>query len=710
MSSIRVGLRLSSKSTAAAAAGKGPQGAGRSRRKSKARREAGTSERGLGLPEEVVVRILSRYVDSRSVSNWRACGRAFRRSVGSSAPELHHGPLVARCWAIASHHEFESPWGHDHNYRCERCGRGGELILCDFCNVVYHLACLSPPLEAAPAGLWRCPACAAERSSPVIGAVVAAARGDVVACTGGYHASSFTPCADAYECDWRRGTWTRKELRRPPPTGFATATAFSDASSRVHVFARRASPGPLATTRERTIASAAAFEVVHLLENDDDAWRSEPIAGDAPVPRADAAACAFGDRVVLFGGFEPETKRHLDGLYVLDTASWLWHCVRRDSQPVVVVVVRDEEEEEEALPRAEEEAEEEAPAEENRAALSVVFNLRRRVAPAKRYEDVPAPSPRRRKRKKSVAAPRDDESWPLARAGHTLTRVGRSLWLFGGLGRRGATTDYHDDVWTLDRDLAWTRETCAGAVPRGRAGHSALAVGPHLLVFGGLNAQRFLNDFFVLHTPTRGWSTLRVENGPSARMRAAMVLVTDRAADDEPHVLVFGGTRAWGAAAATPTATSRHDGDLFAVHLGWSQMEPTGLAENFGCESTARRCSASRLTSHRFPLLVRTRGLSLAAGAGAVAMSSRAATRLSPRKGFCFARAFDAARFCSSSSRPRSAARRVPLATFRNTSLVCDRLLIDLLALVSRRLRANRSCLVAFPMRREGGRTLVLEG
>ena len=34
-----------------------------------------------------------------------------------------------------------------------------------------------------------------------------------------------------------------------------------------------------------------------------------------------------------------------------------------------------------------------------------------------------------------------------------------------------------------------------------------------------------------------------------------------------PTFFLFGGTRAWGAAAAVATATTRHDGDLYAVTL-----------------------------------------------------------------------------------------------------------------------------------------------
>ena len=42
------------------------------------------------------------------------------------------------------------PWTMGHNDRCEVCDLGGEILLCDYCNVVYHLHCLKPPREKIP--------------------------------------------------------------------------------------------------------------------------------------------------------------------------------------------------------------------------------------------------------------------------------------------------------------------------------------------------------------------------------------------------------------------------------------------------------------------------------------------------------------------------------------------------------------------------------
>jgi hypothetical protein len=50
-----------------------------------------------------------------------------------------------------------------HNFLCQSCGVGGELLCCDTCNLVYHLPCLDPPLAEAPEGMWHCPECICEQ-------------------------------------------------------------------------------------------------------------------------------------------------------------------------------------------------------------------------------------------------------------------------------------------------------------------------------------------------------------------------------------------------------------------------------------------------------------------------------------------------------------------------------------------------------------------
>ena len=53
--------------------------------------------------------------------------------------------------------------------RCQVCRRRDDedkMLLCDNCNHGYHTFCLSPPLNAVPAGKWFCPACVPRPNPP----------------------------------------------------------------------------------------------------------------------------------------------------------------------------------------------------------------------------------------------------------------------------------------------------------------------------------------------------------------------------------------------------------------------------------------------------------------------------------------------------------------------------------------------------------------
>ena len=59
-------------------------------------------------------------------------------------------------------------WSGDSNDRCETCDKGGNVVLCDYCNIVYHAACVAPNVPAAvvadPDAPWTCPACMRDRA------------------------------------------------------------------------------------------------------------------------------------------------------------------------------------------------------------------------------------------------------------------------------------------------------------------------------------------------------------------------------------------------------------------------------------------------------------------------------------------------------------------------------------------------------------------
>ena len=63
----------------------------------------------------------------------------------------------------------------NHNETCEVCDNGGDLLCCDTCTLVFHLACIRPKLASVPKGKWSCSYCITEGSAT--GDLDAAKRG-----------------------------------------------------------------------------------------------------------------------------------------------------------------------------------------------------------------------------------------------------------------------------------------------------------------------------------------------------------------------------------------------------------------------------------------------------------------------------------------------------------------------------------------------------
>lgn len=53
-------------------------------------------------------------------------------------------------------------WNGDYNEVCEICDEGGDILLCDFCNLVFHPECFIPPIRKIPEGNWACPECSVD--------------------------------------------------------------------------------------------------------------------------------------------------------------------------------------------------------------------------------------------------------------------------------------------------------------------------------------------------------------------------------------------------------------------------------------------------------------------------------------------------------------------------------------------------------------------
>mmetsp|Transcript_22581 Transcript_22581/g.33018 ORF Transcript_22581/g.33018 Transcript_22581/m.33018 type:complete len:770 (-) Transcript_22581:183-2492(-) len=51
-----------------------------------------------------------------------------------------------------------------HNEVCDVCDKGGDLLCCDSCSLVFHMACVRPTITDIPEGEWHCPYCIASKS------------------------------------------------------------------------------------------------------------------------------------------------------------------------------------------------------------------------------------------------------------------------------------------------------------------------------------------------------------------------------------------------------------------------------------------------------------------------------------------------------------------------------------------------------------------
>uniref|UniRef100_A0ACD5W5H2 Uncharacterized protein n=1 Tax=Avena sativa TaxID=4498 RepID=A0ACD5W5H2_AVESA len=106
---------------------------------------------------------------------------------------------------------------------------------------------------------------------------------------------------------------------------------------------------------------------------------------------------------------------------------------------------------------------------------------------------------------------------PVARSGHTVTRAGAVLILFGGEDTKGKKLH---DLHMFDlKSLTWLPLNYKGAGPSPRSNHvAALYDDRILLIFGGQSKSKTLNDVHALDFETMVWSRVKTHgHHPSPR-------------------------------------------------------------------------------------------------------------------------------------------------------------------------------------------------
>lgn len=111
---------------------------------------------------------------------------------------------------------------------------------------------------------------------------------------------------------------------------------------------------------------------------------------------------------------------------------------------------------------------------------------------------------------------------PTARSGHTLTAIGKKLYLFGGgvWNENEGWVHKYNDVYVFDTEtMHWTKPVCTGNVESSTFPIS-FSVGRYLFIFGGGSKPNHCvtNDLYVLDTASYHWNSPTCElNRPQPR-------------------------------------------------------------------------------------------------------------------------------------------------------------------------------------------------
>ena len=123
---------------------------------------------------------------------------------------------------------------------------------------------------------------------------------------------------------------------------------------------------------------------------------------------------------------------------------------------------------------------------------------------------------------------------PTSRGGHSVSVLGRLLYIFGGC---DSSMQCFNDLHSYNTDThLWQRLNSTGDPPSPRGGHSALFLGTRLLIFGGSAKGLEYNDLYEYEAITDHWKNLLPEGErPPGRCNHAADI------DSEGNLVVVGG-------------------------------------------------------------------------------------------------------------------------------------------------------------------------
>ncbi|VFQ74990.1 unnamed protein product [Cuscuta campestris] len=169
---------------------------------------------------------------------------------------------------------------------------------------------------------------------------------------------------------------------------------------------------------------------VHVFDCVNKIWSEPATKGAVPMPRDSHSCTTVGDNLYVFGG--TDGTRPLSDLHILDTSSNTW------------------------------------------------------ISPSLRGDG------------------------PEPREGHSAALIGRRLFIFGGCGKSEDREIYYDDLYILNTEtFMWKRVVPSGTPPTKRESHSCSSWRNKIIVIGGEDTCNFyLSDVHILDTDSFLWSKL----------------------------------------------------------------------------------------------------------------------------------------------------------------------------------------------------------
>lgn len=124
---------------------------------------------------------------------------------------------------------------------------------------------------------------------------------------------------------------------------------------------------------------------------------------------------------------------------------------------------------------------------------------------------------------------------PPPRQYHSAVVYEDEMYVFGG---KNGTRHYHDLHAFHFGSQSWRVVTAESVVkPWPRAGHTAVAFGSLMVVFGGMNGKQNFNDLSVYSIRTNRWTVVSIDGDVPAERRAHSAVISSGG-----HLCIFGGS------------------------------------------------------------------------------------------------------------------------------------------------------------------------